>query len=273
MWMAAPWDPTTGNYAEGQDWYYSHSTWEAELVKWAKLCIQGLQDMKTCEVQQRVSSIQCPMLSSVQRPTSVADEDFMLVFTTVSKGIMAHGPVLAHVRQCGHDLAPMWCLPTCYNFDRSAWVALSDLAVGLAENPERTVGIILRTWPPNWPLRQRVYHCKSAIQCLRHRPTGHVAGLRHAEHSAAAVSSVQREAARMPAASTTTIAASHHPPKRPEAKAAWDAMVVGVYMHKLEDLCPASLRHRVAPRPHTTCRGRGSGSGPSSCTRAQAICR
>ena len=152
MWMAALWDRTAVNYAERQDWSNDpHNMWEAELVMQATLCVQGWQDVKTHRMQQRVSSVQCPMLSSVQRPTSVADEDFMLVFTTVSKGIMAHGPVLAHVRQCGHDLAPMWCLPTCYNFDRSAWVALSDLAVGLAENPERTVGIILRTWPPTGP--------------------------------------------------------------------------------------------------------------------------
>ena len=126
---------------------------------------------------------------------------------------------------------------------------------------------------PNWPLQQRVYHCRSAIQCLRHRPMGHVEGLRHAEHSAAAVSKVQQEAARMAAASTKTIAVFHHPPMRLEAKAAREAMVKGVYVHKLEDLCPVSLRRRVAPRPHTTCRGRGSGSGPPSCTRAWAICK
>ena len=128
MWMAALWDPTTGNYAEGQDWYYSHSMWEAELVKRAKLCIQGLQDMKTCEAQQRVSSIQCPMLSSVQRPTSVAPlakelEDFLLVFlmawcTKVSQGTVAHSPLLAEAdRSVCHVLVLTRCLQTGNQYD------------------------------------------------------------------------------------------------------------------------------------------------------------
>ena len=84
MWTAALWDRTTGNYAEGQDWSNDpHNMWEAELVMQATLCVQGWQDVKTRKVQQRVSSVQCPMPSSVQCPTSVADEleDFMSVFT------------------------------------------------------------------------------------------------------------------------------------------------------------------------------------------------
>ena len=75
----------------------------------------------------------------------------MSVFTKVSKGIMAHGPVLAHARRCGHNLVPTWCLQACYHFDRSALVASSELVEGLAANPEGTVGIILETWPPTGP--------------------------------------------------------------------------------------------------------------------------
>ena len=72
-------------------------------MRQAKLCIRGLQDFKTWKMQQRTSS-----------PVSAASpmqewEDFTLAFmmawcTRVSNGIMAHGPLLAHARQCGHTL-------------------------------------------------------------------------------------------------------------------------------------------------------------------------
>jgi len=56
------------------------------------------------------------------------------------------------------------------------------------------------------------------------------------DHSAVAASSVQQEAAAMAATSKTF--ASRYPPNeemRPEAKAAWDAMVLGFYKHKVEE--------------------------------------
>ena len=105
MWMAVLWDFASGTYALGQDWKYSER-WEADLVKRAKLCVKGLQDMKTFKAQQRASSVQHP----VSAPSPAKElEDFMLAFMTawcsrVSDGIMAHGPLLAHARQCGHDL-------------------------------------------------------------------------------------------------------------------------------------------------------------------------
>ena len=55
-----------------------------------------------------------------------------------------------------------------------------------------------------------------------------------AEHVAVAASSVQQEAATMAASNKTF--ASRWPPKEqpPEAKAAWDAMVLGFYVEKVE---------------------------------------
>ena len=106
MWMAALWDFAVGTYAVGQDWNHTDSMWEADLVKRAQLCVKGLQDMKTFKAQQRASSVQQSVPSSVQHPAEEL-EDFMMAFTTawcsrVAQGIMAHGPLLAHARQRGH---------------------------------------------------------------------------------------------------------------------------------------------------------------------------
>ena len=110
MWMAALWDFASGNYAAGQDWNHKQSMWEVDLVMHAKLCLKGLKDMKNFKAQQRVSSVQHPRAAA--SPAEL--EDCMLVCMAawcdrVSRGIMAHGPLLAHARQCGHDLVKTSC--------------------------------------------------------------------------------------------------------------------------------------------------------------------
>ena len=74
--------------------------WDVDVMRQAQLCVTSLQDMMTARKQQR---------SSVQHPASTASEDFTMAFmsawcTRVAQGIMAHGPLLAHARQCGHQL-------------------------------------------------------------------------------------------------------------------------------------------------------------------------
>ena len=114
MWMAALWDFSAGDFAKSQDWNHSTSMWEPELMKQAKLCVTGLRDMRMFKEQQQSFSVQCSASSSLHTPqpaTSPGEElqDFMLAFMTawcqrVSNGIMAHGPLLVHVKQCGHEL-------------------------------------------------------------------------------------------------------------------------------------------------------------------------
>ena len=185
---------------------------------------------------------------------------------------MAHGPVLAHARRCGHNLVPTWCLQACYHFDRSALVASSELVEGLAANPEGTVGIILETWPPTGPYSNEYTTAgvRSSVSDIvpwamwKDFATQNTVQLQ-CPKSSKKQPEWRRRALRPLLCSTT-------PRCGWRLRQLGEAMVKGVYVHKLEDLCPVSLRRRVAPRPHTTCRGRGSGSGPPSCTRAWAIC-
>jgi hypothetical protein len=113
MWMAALWDFSAGDFAKSQDWNHSVSMWESDLVKQAKLSVTGLQDMRRSKAEQQ--PVHCSASSSLQHtpePSTSPEEelqDFMLIFMTawcrrVSEGIMAHGRLLAHAWQCGHEL-------------------------------------------------------------------------------------------------------------------------------------------------------------------------
>ena len=111
MWMAAFWDFMKGDYSADQDWHHQQSMWSADLMMTAKTCHQGLCDMQNFKSQQsRVlrpsSELQVPRPAS--SPASDM-ENFMLTFMIawtrrVAMGHMAHGPLLAHAVQCGHQL-------------------------------------------------------------------------------------------------------------------------------------------------------------------------
>ena len=80
--------------------------WDVDMMRQAKLCVTGLQDMRTFRMQQRSPSVQHQ--ASADLPAEKL-QDFSLAFmlawcSRVSRGTMAHGPLLAHARQCGHEL-------------------------------------------------------------------------------------------------------------------------------------------------------------------------
>ena len=106
MWMAAFWDPVAGDYSANQDWFPvedNGSVWEADLMRKAVVCFDGLSAMRAWMLQPK-SSVPSPVLS----PTDGL-KNFMLAFTSawckrVRDGIMVHGPLLAHAVQCGDCL-------------------------------------------------------------------------------------------------------------------------------------------------------------------------
>ena len=106
MWMAVFWDPVAGDYSADQDWFPGEdngSLWEADLMRKAVVCFDGLSAMRAWMLQPK-SSVPSPVLS----PTDGL-KNFMLAFMSawckrVRDGIMAHGPLLAHAVQCGDCL-------------------------------------------------------------------------------------------------------------------------------------------------------------------------
>ena len=106
--MAALWDHCAGDYARGQDWNPPDgSMWDAKLVRQAKSCLRALKDFESWRMQQRASSVQHPASAASSPMQEWADFTLAVMMAwckRVSVGVMAHGPLLAHARQCGHDL-------------------------------------------------------------------------------------------------------------------------------------------------------------------------
>ena len=105
MWMAALWDHCTGDYAIGQDWNPAEgSMWDDKLMRQARLCLRALQNFESWRAQARIKDPAPAAQSPVQEWGDFMLAVMMAWCKRVSEGIMPHGPLLAHARQCGHPL-------------------------------------------------------------------------------------------------------------------------------------------------------------------------
>ena len=103
--MAALWDHCTGDYAIGQDWNPAEgSMWDDKLMRQAGLCLRALKNFESWRAQARIKDPAPAAQSPVQEWGGFMLVVMMAWCKRVSEGIMPHGPLLAHARQCGHPL-------------------------------------------------------------------------------------------------------------------------------------------------------------------------
>ena len=103
--MAALWDHCAGDYARGQDWNPPDaSMWDAKLVRQARSCLRALKDFESWRIQDRILDPAPAAKSPMQEWADFTLAVMMAWCKRVSVGVMAHGPLLAHARQCGHTL-------------------------------------------------------------------------------------------------------------------------------------------------------------------------
>ena len=106
--MAALWDVHTGTFFPGQDWAhepqsdgFKQSCWEAAVEEEAKICLQGLENMRSFYSGPRSSVSSVPWGESFHFRMAV----MMEWCKRVVAGRMPHGALLAHTRLTGQVVA------------------------------------------------------------------------------------------------------------------------------------------------------------------------